>query len=548
VELFDQRVRAVDSRFALNVGNVAAVIDVCRGLDGLPLAIELAAAWVPLLGVARLAVSLGERLRLIGPPGWRGAPARQQTLRATLQWSHDLLGAREQVVLRRLGVFAGGFTLEMAQRVVANEDIDGWAVLDALAELVDHSLVEVDAKDPPRYRLLESTRAFALEGLEAAGEERAGRARHAQVVLTHFERLCDDKWAGRMRADDMVDVMTPDIDNAREALAWSLVHDPSIAVALAPPMVNALRRRGTMEKVQIVKATAPHVTQDLPPLCQANWYLHASKCWSAHKPELSHSFARTAAEIYRSLGDPISTYRALCYVAAHPTRFADEQRRALEEMRPLERPSWPLIVLADGAHAQASAYRDSGDHVAALREFQRSLAFSERSGSSSGRFVNLMNMADLELMMGRVDDAIRHGTELALLLKQARNLEELPLTLSNLTGAWLDKGNAAKAREVAEEGWPLSVQLGEPDCWPDNLALLAALEGRARSAALCLGYGDAVFSVSGPAREPNEVRAGQRAEALARGQVGDAEFERLRLEGAGLRLEDFDALALRSTD
>jgi predicted ATPase/DNA-binding winged helix-turn-helix (wHTH) protein len=545
VELFDQRVRAVDSRFALNEGNVAAVIDVCRDLDGLPLAIELTAAWAPLLGVARLAASLGERLRLLSFPARRGAPARQQTLRATLQWSHDLLGTREQSVLRRLAVFAGGFTLEMAQLVVANEDIDAWGVLDALAELVDHSLVEVDAKEPPRYRLLESTRAFALERLQAAAEEHASRARHAQVVLAHFERAHNDKWSGRVRADDAFDVLAPDIDNAREALAWSLAHDPHIAVALLAPMMEALRRRGLTEAMHIVEATAPHVNQDLSPSCRANWHLHAGKCWSVRKPEWTRSLVSTAAEVYRSLGDPIGTYRALCQVVSHPTRFGDEQRSALEEMRSLEQPSWPPVVLSDGAHAQAFAYRNRGDHAAALREFRRSLAFAERAGNSSARFVNLANMADLELMAGRVDDAIQHGTELALGLKQARNLETLPMALGNLTGAWLDKGNAAKAREVAEEGWPMSLQLGDHDLWPDNLALLAALEGRAKSAALCLGYGDADCSSRGAIREPNEARAAQRAEALAREQLGDAEFDRLRLDGAGLRPEDLDGLALQ---
>jgi hypothetical protein len=131
-------------------------------------------------------------------------------------------------------------------------------------------------------------------------------------------------------------------------------------------------------------------------------------------------------------------------------------------------------------------------------------------------------------------------------LKQARNFEELPLTLSNLTGAWLDKGDAAKAREVAEEGWPLSLQLGDHECWPDNLALLAALEGRAKSAVLCLGFGDADCSAREVVRQPNEARAAQRAEALARAQLGDAEFDRLRIEGAGLHLDDIDELALQS--
>ena len=181
VALFVDRAQAADRRFALDAANLETVIDICRRLDGLPLALEFAAARVPLLGVHRLATSLGERLRLL-TAGSRGAPARQQTLRAALEWSHGLASPVEQIVFRRLGVLAGSSTLELAQQVVADDAIDAWAAVEALGGLVDRSLVAVSADEPPRYRLLDSPREFARERLVAAGEFDAIAARHARAM------------------------------------------------------------------------------------------------------------------------------------------------------------------------------------------------------------------------------------------------------------------------------------------------------------------------------------------------------------------------------
>jgi predicted ATPase/DNA-binding winged helix-turn-helix (wHTH) protein len=190
VALFVDRAQAADRRFALDAANVEAVVDICRRLDGLPLALEFAAARVPLLGVHRLAISLGERLRLL-TAGSRGAPARQQTLRAALEWSHSLASPVEQVVFRRLGVLAGNSTLELVHEVVADDAIDAWTAVEALGGLVDRSLVSVSADEPPRYRLLDSPRVFARERLTAAGEFDVIASRHARAMRTLFETACD---------------------------------------------------------------------------------------------------------------------------------------------------------------------------------------------------------------------------------------------------------------------------------------------------------------------------------------------------------------------
>ena len=170
--MFEARVRAADPRFALNDDNLPVAIDICRRLDGLPLAIELAAARVATLGLQPVRDKLDARFKLL-TGGSRATLRRHQTLRAALEWSHNLLTDAEQAVFRRLGVFAGGFTMEMAQAVAGDAQLDEWAVLDHLSALVDKSLVVADAGDAPRYRLLESARAFALEQLAGRRDRRS---------------------------------------------------------------------------------------------------------------------------------------------------------------------------------------------------------------------------------------------------------------------------------------------------------------------------------------------------------------------------------------
>src|SRR6476619_599010 len=162
-------------------------------LDGIPLAIELAAARVPVLGVHGLHARLNQMFDVL-TGGTRMKLRRHQTLRAALEWSYGLLSTAEQTTFRRLGVFAGGFTLELAQEVVKDARIDQWLVLDLLGHLIDKSLVIADAEAEPRYRLLETTRAFALERLGAVGESEELLGRHAQVMCELMARTDAKCW------------------------------------------------------------------------------------------------------------------------------------------------------------------------------------------------------------------------------------------------------------------------------------------------------------------------------------------------------------------
>ena len=209
VALFEDRANAVDQHFSLDTDNVAQVIDVCRKLDGIPLAIELAAARLRTLGVEGLRARLDDRLQLLGG-GARNLPARHRTLRAAMEWSHALLSPVEQAVFRRLGVMSGGFGIEAAQYVAADDDLDEREVLDALRGLSDKSLVIAGTRPggEVRFRLLETMRHFAIDRLAAEGEDRAIRERH----LAHFLHLAESaseplggpeqgKWLARLDQD-----------------------------------------------------------------------------------------------------------------------------------------------------------------------------------------------------------------------------------------------------------------------------------------------------------------------------------------------------------
>lgn len=155
IELFEARVRALSPSFELTEENVTTAIEICGALDGMPLAIELAAARVPSLGITSVRDRLDQRFKML-TIGWRGAQARHRTLRATLEWSHSRLDEDEQAVFRRLAAFSGGFTADLAVAVAGDGGDDNWEVLDVLSSLVEKSLVVADAGDPPRYRLLDT--------------------------------------------------------------------------------------------------------------------------------------------------------------------------------------------------------------------------------------------------------------------------------------------------------------------------------------------------------------------------------------------------------
>ena len=235
VRLFVERATLSQPRFALTEANAPAVARIVQQLDGIPLAIELAAARVKVLSVDQIASRLDERFRLLTGGGRTEMP-RHQTLRAALDWSYDLLSESEKGLLRRLSVFAGGFDFEAAEAVCGDPDVD---VLDLLARLVEKSLVIFDEQaSTPRYRLLETVRLYGQEMLTAAGEESAVRARHRDWYLMMAERA-EPALAGPEQ-QDWLDRLELEHDNVRVALRWSLTGEDETEPLLR--LVGALWR------------------------------------------------------------------------------------------------------------------------------------------------------------------------------------------------------------------------------------------------------------------------------------------------------------------
>ncbi|MFN8493558.1 MAG: tetratricopeptide repeat protein [Caldilineaceae bacterium] len=247
VRLFLARAALVQPKFRLTTANAPAIAQLCQRLDGMPLALELAAAQVKALPVEIIVERLEKRFELL-VSGNRAALPRHQTLRALIDWSHDRLSAPERVLLRRLTVFAGGWTLAAAEAICADPPTDpahtvahteDWAGLAAsavlawLIRLVEQSLVSVDEQDDaPRYRLLETIREYGVEKLQAANEDEALRARHLHFFLTMAEASETGLLAGNQRAD-WLHRLTLEHDNLQAALTWACQHDPALASRLA---------------------------------------------------------------------------------------------------------------------------------------------------------------------------------------------------------------------------------------------------------------------------------------------------------------------------
>ncbi|MDP8969492.1 MAG: LuxR C-terminal-related transcriptional regulator [Actinomycetota bacterium] len=241
VQLFADRARSANARFVLGPANEAAVGDICRRLDGIPLAIELAATWAAVMSPSELLPLLDRRFAVL-TGGSRGASERQRTLWSAIDWSHELLDPKERILFRRLSVFAGSFTREAAESVCSDEALPGASLLRHLASLCAASMVVADA--PPagvtRYRLLESLRAYGLERLGEAQEQDTLQARH----LSYFTDVAEAAFDRRMRGghQSVIEILAPDRNNIRAALEWGLQRDAERALGLAGTLVEDIRR------------------------------------------------------------------------------------------------------------------------------------------------------------------------------------------------------------------------------------------------------------------------------------------------------------------
>jgi predicted ATPase/DNA-binding winged helix-turn-helix (wHTH) protein len=445
VALFVARAQAVSRHFVLDEGNRVAVADICRRLDGIPLAIELAAARAPLLGVEGLRDRLDQRLHvLIG--GQRTSLRRHQTLRAALDWSCQLLSPHEQAVLRRLSVFVGGFTVEAAQQVAEDDEaIDRWDVLEHLGALVDKSLVMVEGEPLPRYRLLESTRLFALERLIDSGETAGVRSRHLEHFLALAETAREQMLVADSRGLGRLDL---ERDNLLLALAWR-PDDGDATPTLR--LVAALRlywtSRGMLARgLETAQAALAHAraragaqAREQPASAAECQVLAEVGFLQSMKgdQQAALSAAEAAVSMARGLGDPALLCRVLSSAGLVHLRCGqrDPARTCSDEAMALTGAIGDRPELANAMSLRSLVLKESGDTAQAMRWQQEVLALRQRLGHLWSQAVAHLELASMALDGGAPETALPHLRQTLALLPRVDS-EYIGVFLLDTTATW----------------------------------------------------------------------------------------------------------------
>ncbi len=499
VELFLDRARAAQPDFELNSANAPAVAEICRRLDGIPLALELAAGRIRVLSAEQIRDRLDDRFRLLARPG-SDPPSRRQTVKAVIQWSWDHLLPPEQDLMRRLAVFTGGWTLERAARVCA-ESGDEFEVLDLLTRLVEHSLVVVDASSgEARYRFLESVWQFALEQLEASDERAVLRERHLAIYLDLAEQ--SETALSGPAAAAQVAALVREEENLLAALAFSAHAEDGARRGLR--LVTNIQRFWSMQGRYALGRRAFEMALAHPgaalPSPERAWALVRASGLALVQGD--HEAARTeleeSLEYWRTSGDPAGVPPAvlagLGVVAMFQSRFED-----------------------------------------ALDLGEQSLAAYRRNGKSRGIGMALHNLGTIECGLGRPDYGLARFAAAVPILREVGDATTLAMCLSGFAASQARLGDLAGARLSLAESFELLDRMDTPR---ERLSALEALAefalalGRHIPATRLAGAVDAARDALKAHQDPLEAAEWKRFHARLDGALGTAEAaERERAAG-----------------
>jgi predicted ATPase/DNA-binding winged helix-turn-helix (wHTH) protein len=534
VRLFVERAAATVEGFALDDTTAPSVARICSRLDGIALAIEMVVPRLQVLNPAQLAERLNERFRLLSAHN-RAALPRHRTLRAMIDWSHELLSEAERTLLRRLAVFAGSANLEAVVAVAAESAPDDWDVLDLLSALVDKSLVVADLSgSEPRYRLLETTRQYALEKLTAAGEQWCWRA-HAAHFAAVFERA-EAEWPTTPTAT-WLEAYAADTDNLRAALEWAFAPDGDVVlglrlVASSYPLWWDLPQLPLHESRHWFDLAVPHIAPDTPPAVAARlWF---GRSWRDVRFGDRENFpaAARAVALFRQVGDPIGLGAALWRAgsAGLTAETADQAGATFTEAEQVLRSQAPTKWLALCLVKLGDVRFRLGRLEAALAVYEEALRLSQTTGHWYGLMNGGSNMAELLFHLGQRERALAQLLQLREELLRGRRT---PL-MATLVAHLLIAGETAEALGAASEVITYARAIGLPAAlaWTiEALALKQASAGSVVHAARLAGYARAVLpSVATRAGARREVYL--RLDALLSQQLGGAERDALQAEGA----------------
>jgi predicted ATPase/class 3 adenylate cyclase len=533
--LFVDRAHAAHRTFALTDENAAIVADIVRRLDGIALAIELAAPRIRVLSMNQLEQRLDERLKLlIG--GSRTALPRQQTLRATIEWSYNLLSPAEQSLLRRLAIFRGGWTLEATEAICIGQRFSEWNVFDILSALIDKSLVAAETKGKePRYRLLESTRQFAAERLHEASEGADVAERHCRYFAQAAQRAGEAYW--QTDSDLWMAQVRLDLENYRAAIEWGLSGD---AYAEAAEIVAGLRwwwtvRARSEGRMLLIRAAAT-LTDDVPDRIRGLLALTGAPLQNT-RAQGANSAAEAA---YLLAGGVYGLGRAEALIF-QGTAFGREGRiaeslaffeEALTAARATRAPRLIGWALTQAAYFMCAA----GDRGRARALFDEA-AVSLRRCNDLWQLASLQaNKAELLFAEGDLEGALECAREAEVVYRERGAAGDLSAALLNAAAYLLALTRLDEAWTAARES--LELALREDSALAalslGHLAHIAAGTGNPVPAARLFGYVDAAFAKSGNVREPTEQQGYDRALELIRATLPEDRIRALMTEGAAM--------------
>ncbi len=550
VALFVARAGAVAPDFALTTQNATTVAAICARLDGLPLAIELAAPHVTLLPPHALLARLEHRLQvLVG--GARDLPERQQTLRAAIAWSYDLLHAGEQALFRRLCVFVGGATLEAVEAVCHTAgDLEGDA-LGWLAALVDKSLLrrEEGPGGEARVGLLETIREYGREQLATSGEQAATERSHAAYYLALAEEAEPEltgaeqvTWLARLEREH---------DNLRSALRWALESgEVEGGLRLAGTLWRFWMMRGYLREGRRWLETLLNCDADVAPASRAR-ALHGAGVLARDVGDCTRAdlLLGESLALWRELADSPGIATALNGLGSVAWQRGDlAQARALhEEGLALRREMGDTGGVIISLNNLGLVVQDQGDLARAEALFEEVLAFFRERGNRRGIAGSLNNLGEVALAQGNLMRA-RLLCEEALALRQGLNDRAgIATSLINLGLIACAQGDLTRARLLYEEGLVLFGELGDTRGVGDTMegrAQVATAQGQATRAAHLLGAAEAVRAAIGAPLLPRAKAGHDRTVAAARTSLGDDAFAAAWEMGATLSLEQAIALVL----
>jgi predicted ATPase len=548
IRLFVERARAARSGFRITTDNAPAVIELCRRLDGLPLAIELAAARVSLLPPEAMLARLGNRLALL-TGGARDLPDRQQTLRATLDWSYGLLSVAERSLFARLAVFMGGWTIEAAKAIY---DIGNEAeVLQHMSALVDQSLVQQQAniQHEPRFTMLETVRGYALERLEESGELERLRRRHAHYFLKlaeEAERASQGPLQGAW-----LDRLEDDHDNLRAALAWSLTTqgDTEMGLQLTGALSHFWYVREHHSESRMWLQSALERASG-PTAARAKVLVGAGRlAWFQGELARANKLVEESLTLYQDLGDDAGAAFALLVLGRTAVSQGNRGRgeALVEESLALLRQQgnmWgiarALIVLGDGALFEGNVDR-------ATAKFQESLAICQDLENAEGVALSLLYLGRAAHLRGddvRSNTLLKESLVVFKDLGDSRGVAEVLLEMGRVAHA---QRNDTRALALCRESLILSRKLDNKSQIAFCLTTLAGVirsTGHAARAARLFGAAEMLLESLDAVLDPGGSLVYDSDLAAARLQLGEEAFEEARAKGRAMTVEQAVANAL----